>query len=159
MDKNAVISIVRSTAGSVGIDPNLAQAIAEHETACDPTKTRYEPDWAYLVTPDKFAKVLGISERTETELQKFSWGALQVMGSVARELGYQAQLPLLSQPQMGILYGCRKIHALARAHSDIQDLIAAYNAGVAVKVDGKYRNENYVQSVIENLTRIKRSPR
>ena len=157
MDKNAVLNIVRSTAGTVGIDPNLAQAIAEVESSLDPTVARYEKNFPYILTPDKFAKTLNISTETEHEFQKFSWGVMQLMGVCARELGFQSMLPLLIQPSLGALYGCRKLHAVMKKNPKLEDAISAYNAGTAVIKNGRYINQEYVDKVMEKLVRIKRT--
>ena len=154
-DSKTYINTIRSTAGSVGVDPNLAQAIAEVESGCDPTKMRYEKDWKYLVTPEKYATLLNITVDTETHLQMFSYGPLQVMGSVARELGYSAALNLLCTPNLGILYGCRKLQACVRKYPDISEAISSYNAGTPVRnPDGYFQNKSYVDLVNQKLCRI-----
>src|SRR4051812_7568477 len=96
MDSIQVISIIRSIAESEGVDPNLAQAIAEHETGLDAARARYEDHYLYLVSPEKFARLLGISAATETVFQKISWGPMQIMGANCRSMGFQSQLPLLT---------------------------------------------------------------
>jgi hypothetical protein len=154
-DAKTYINTIRSTAGSMNVDPNLAQAIAEVESGCDPTKMRYEKNWSYLVTPEKFATLLNITVDTETQLQMFSYGPLQVMGSVARELGYAAALNLLCQPQLGILYGCRKLHACVRKYPDLPEAISSFNCGTPVRdKENHFLNQTYVDSVTQKLCRI-----
>lgn len=156
MDQKSTINIIRSVAGSEGVDINLAQAIAEHETGLDGSKARYEDAYSYLVTPDKFSKLLGISEATETMFQKCSWGPLQVMGANCRSMGYLSQLPLLCQPQLGALYGCRFLKALQKKYPKVEDVVAAFNAGSPRLANGQYVNQSYVDDVMQRYVRIKR---
>jgi soluble lytic murein transglycosylase-like protein len=157
MKDTQVVNIVRSIAGEVGIDPNLAHAVATVESRLDPSVARYEENFHYILTPERFAKLLGITTRTETEFQRCSWGVMQVMGAVARELNYQAQLPLLLQPQLGALYGCRKLHSVLKKYSDLSEAIASYNSGSPIRKNGILINQTYVDKVMERLIRLKKT--
>src|SRR3954462_14105880 len=112
MDHIALSGMIEDIAKTLGLDPNLALSIAFVESGIDTNKMRYEPGWTYLVNPPKYASILGITRDTESQLQMFSYSCLQVMGSNTRTLGYNGQLGLLLQPNLGILYGCKHLKML-----------------------------------------------
>ena len=141
MNQADLTILINHVAGTLGLDANLCLAIAQHETGLDSSKTRYEPQWNYFCFPRKFANQLGISELTEKILQAISWGPLQVMGAVTRELGYTGQLSLLVEPELGTLFGCRKLKSLSEKYSDEKDVISSFNAGGPRMVGGIYSNQ------------------
>lgn len=142
------IDIVRQAAKAEGVPPMLAIAICEVESAGDPFAIRYEGHWKYKFEPEKFAKLNRITVDTEIQLQKFSYGLLQVMGTVARELGHQGPMLQLTDPYIGAKYGCLKLAKLFSLLKSTDDIIAAYNAGSPLKAaDGKYVNQQYVDKV------------
>lgn len=151
-----IINLIDSTSQLIGIDPNLAMAIAGHESGFEPAVARYESAWKYLVVPKTYAARLGISLATEIVLQSMSWGCFQVMGSVCRELGYQDHLTLLVTPQAGILYGCKKLFQLSNVYKLETDVIAAYNQGNNRKdASGNYCNQSYVDDVSQRLAQLR----
>lgn len=156
MDMRSLTQLIADMAKDNGIDPDLALAIASHESGFDTDAVRYEESWTYLVTPYHYAALMNISEATETVLQKMSWNCLQVMGGVCRELGYQGHLINLTDPKLGIHYGCLKLANLKKKYTDEQNLIAAYNAGTPGKLKGVFRNQKYVNAVLEILDHLRR---
>jgi soluble lytic murein transglycosylase-like protein len=62
---------------------------------------------------------------------------MQVMGSVARELGYTQELPKLCQLETGLIYGCKKLAECLKKHPALPDALAAYNAGITTTEAGK----------------------
>lgn len=80
--------------------------------------------------------------------QKHSWGLMQVMGGVAREYGCVTAFTELWDPKVGLHYGLRHLRRLFAKHNNWPDTIAAYNAGSPVKIDGKYKNQDYVDKVL-----------
>jgi hypothetical protein len=157
MDSDRTISYVKEISTGMGLDVNLALAISFVESSLDTTKVRYEPKWEYLVNPDKYAGQLGITLETEVQLQKMSFGPLQIMGSNARSLGFNGTLVLLVQPQLGVLYGCRFLKTIVAKYPTRSDAISAYNAGHPTKAaDGTYQNQNYVDKVTNRLNYLKR---
>lgn len=156
MNKDEIIGLIKKISINIQINTQLCLAIAGHETNYDASKTRYEPRWSYFSTPYWFANKLGISVDTERILQAISWGPLQVMGSVCRELGYCDQLPLLVQPELGILFGCRKLKSLSAMYSNEKDVIASFNAGKPTKdAYGNYINQGYVSDVTKRLNELR----
>ena len=97
-----------------------------------------------------FAKKNKISKATERVLQQCSWGLAQSMGSVARELGYMGPLQRLCDPELGILYGAKKIRQLLEKYGHNEELaISCYNQGYPYKDDtGRFVNAEYVNAVL-----------
>jgi soluble lytic murein transglycosylase-like protein len=157
MNTKEVVDLINRTSKIVGVDSNLCVAIADHETNLDPNKTRFESEWTYFHLPTYYSQKNGISLKTEKCLQSISWGAMQVMGAVCRELGYEDQLPLMIRPELGILFGCRKLKSLSAKYSVEYDVIAAYNAGTPIKdINGMYKNMFYVQDVSNRLRNLRK---
>lgn len=131
------------------LDPLLVGAIIRVESAGNPFSVRYEPHWIYFKDVPDFARRLMITEATESLMQMCSWGPMQVMGAVARELGFTDYLQKLCEPVLGITYGCKKLQAIKRRYSSTEDIVAAYNAGTPKKNErGVYFNQNYVDKVL-----------
>ncbi len=83
---------------------------------------------------------------------------MQVMGSVARELGYLGPLQKLCVEQWGILYGCLQLKRLMHRYTELDDVIASYNAGSPIRVaSGRYKNQSYVDAVNAAIARIRAS--
>lgn len=146
-----LVALVRDTAIRHKLDPNWVLAVIQVESAGVPHRTKYEPDWIYFCKPEFHAKRQGIDVPTETQLQKFSYGLMQIMGGVAREWGYSDPLVLLVDPIRSLEYGCRHLADKRRRYPLGRDWIAAYNGGSPRKnPDGTYvsRLEAYVQKVV-----------
>ncbi len=148
------------------IDPQLVLAMIEVESGGDPVRVRYEPHYRYLVQPEAFAKAQGISVQTEKELQKISWGLLQVMGGTARDLGYAGPLVSLAHDVgLALDLGVRYLVSRYRAFGQLPEkgtiqgwsdpVIAAYNAGSAKRLaNGRWANEDYVRKVEKAYKKI-----
>jgi len=110
--------------------------------------TRYEPRYRYTTHPHIYASNIGITPGTEEIHQKTSWGLMQVMGGLARELGHTTHLTELCDPVVGLNYGCKYIKRLQETYDKRTDVISAYNQGSPRKTKGGfYRNEAYVDKV------------
>lgn len=155
MNRKAIIELCRKIALSMNVDPDLAVAIAGQESNYDPSAVRYEALWDYPFQVDTHASRLGITSLTEFQLQKMSWGAMQVMGTVARELGFKPSLVEMIIPQNGIFYGCKKLQLLSKKYTNQFDVIASYNAGIPSKIDGEYKNASYVDAVRKRIAMLK----
>lgn len=131
-----------------GLEPELVAAVSYQESGGNRYAMRYEPNWSYLYQPDKFAKDLGISRDSELQAQKFSYGYMQTMGSVARELGFTDSLIRLCEPFNAYEFGCAKLAECFKRFSIMDEAIAAYNAGTPKRMsDGSLSNQQYVNSV------------
>ena len=139
------------------ITPELVFAICITESSLNPWATRYEPNWRWGATPLKFSKKLGITEDTERVQQATSWGLMQVMGTVARELGFLKELPRLCDPVLSLTYGIKKLKTIEKRYPNhLDEIIAAYNAGSPRRELKKNRfvNQDYVDKVFKNLERV-----
>jgi soluble lytic murein transglycosylase-like protein len=158
MKKEYLMDIVKSECKFLGFnDVALIYAIIETESGWNPYTVRYEPEWKYIVSiPDNLLKSLGITRITEEQLQKFSWGLMQVMGSVARELNFTGLLTELVNPQTNVNLGIRHFKKFLDKYKNIEDAIASYNAGSPRKrEDGMYVNQGYVDKVLANYKKYK----
>lgn len=157
MKKEYLMDIVKSECKLLSFnDVALIYAIIETESSWNPFAVRYEPHWKYIVpVSNTMLKNMGITRETEEQLQKFSWGLMQIMGSVARELNYSDILAKLVIPQDNINIGVRKIIDISRKYKNIEDIIASYNAGSPRKKDGVYENQGYVNKVVANYAKYK----
>lgn len=82
--------------------------------------------------PPEFKGILGVSTpEHEWTRQRTSYGPMQVMGAVARELGFTKDLEELNGPP-GLLYGVKHLKNLRdrfMAKHTIEGVISAYNCG------------------------------
>lgn len=134
-----IIALARQKATERGIDDALVCAVCEQESGWNPYAYRYEPlFFAKYVAPLYTQNKLSISE---AYARAFSWGALQIMGQTARELGFaNTFLSALCDPATGIEWGCRKLaHCLDLKHGDVEQALLAYNGG---------SNVNYPEQVL-----------
>jgi len=138
-----------------GFDPMLIAAIIVTESNGETNAIRYEDHWKWFV---KSVRFFGMSSKTEEIGEKISWGLMQIMGSVAQEFGFNDYFPVLCDPEMGIYYGCKYLAHLKRTYPNSYDFISAYNQGKPrKKANGNYRNQHYVDKVLNNLKRVKAS--
>lgn len=149
-----------SEAKKLGITPELVLAIAFVESHYNPWAVRYEPNWKFLYEVKQHARDLNVSEETETQMQMMSWGMMQIMGSVARELNFHGPLHQLAAPRLNAHYACAKIYKLMQKYILEADVVAAYNAGTPKKdADGRYLNQGYVQLVVDKFNELKKANR
>lgn len=136
---------------------------------------RYEPDYRYLWNcrtnqpylvrpqdmtadraPSDFPACPGMPDTTHTEWvgQQMSYGLMQVMGALAREMGFRGWFGQLSDVLTGCEVGCRHLVQLRGEYFGKfgwSGVYAAYNGGSPILEAGKkYRNQDYVDKVIKN---------
>lgn len=140
---------IRACAKIAGCDEELALAVARVESSWNKFATRFESEWRYFYQAARFANILVTTVQTEMIHQQTSWGLMQIMGSVARELGYVGHLPALCDANLGALMGCIKLASIGKRYEKMTDVIAAYNAGSPVhNIKGGYQNQVYVDRVM-----------
>lgn len=149
--------LIDETCKTVGLDADLVEAIMMVESGGNTWALRYEKGWQYQFKGAFYANLLNVTEETERELQKFSYGLMQVMGTVARELGFNEPLPMLCIPAIGIKYGCLKLKQLIMRYQDhgVDYAISAYNAGSAVTEGLEFTNQQYVNKVLQALKSVR----
>lgn len=144
--------IIQPIAQKYGLDPALVAAFCVVESTDNENAMRFEP--AFLEhyvdqEPDFWGNC---NQTTERYTRAFSFGPMQIMGEVARELGFQGEyLSELCNPANGIEYGCK---LLAQKRDKYlpgfgwDGVIAAYNAGSPRLTNaGKFVNQNYVDKI------------
>ena len=144
--------IAKEIAEEVGVNGDLVCAIIHVESSWRICAMRYEANYQYTIDTKKHARFLGITEATEANLQKHSYGLMQIMGGTAREFGYKDWLPGLCDPEEGVVYGCKYLAKMVKKYENVSDQVAAYNAGAARRgADGLYGNQGYVNAVMAAL--------
>lgn len=124
------------------IDPMLLRGIITVESAWDPRALRYEQKYHDICLAAGFARKFDISEKSEITLQKFSYGLCQVMGGLARSLGYDGHLLDLLDIETNLKYGCLYLQVLQKHYkTDVDKIISAYNAGHATPSNLTYVNK------------------
>lgn len=131
------------------------------ESGLSPYKWNPEPRYRYLVDahtgkpfrrlteseiaselpPTDFPGAPGAGEDRDAEWwgQQASWGLMQIMGAVARELGLHGSLTLLIDPEINLQYGCAHLfHLHMRYYSTHgwRGVLAAYNTGQPQNASG-----------------------
>jgi soluble lytic murein transglycosylase-like protein len=101
-----LVALARKAAASQSLDPALVCAVVEQESSWNPWAMRYEPAFfakyvAHLYTNNKITA-------SEAYARGFSWGLMQVMGQVAREMGFDGTfLSATCDPELGLAIGCK----------------------------------------------------
>lgn len=153
--KELYSSYVEKVCKDLNLDDKLLKAIVEVESSWNPMAIRYEPAFLYQSRPTYWASLLGITATTESMLQRFSWGLGQIMGATARSLGMKGPIQTLSSPDTGSLWSAVYLKKICQKYDNLNDRIAAYNAGSAAKNEnGLYRNQQYVYKVLKALETI-----
>lgn len=142
---------IETVAAGHGLDANLVEAICLTESGGNTYATRPEATYRYLVTaktgqpfrlmtstevasktpPADFRAIAPSAAIQEWWGQQSSWGLMQVMGAVARELGFKAPyFAALTEPLTGLHFGCKHFaNQLDWAKGDVSRALGAYNAG------------------------------
>lgn len=131
------------------VDPKLLAAVAQHESSGNQWAIRFEPAYHYLYKPQDYSGPLGCSLDTEICLQKFSFGYMQIMLAVARQLGFKDHAAKLFEPETNFRLGAKHLKSFLVKYGNVPDALSAYNAGAPRKaVTGKYINAAYVENVL-----------
>lgn len=114
--------LARDIAVAHGLQPELVCAVCEQESGWNNWAIRFEPAFKA-----KYVDPLGLSP-TEGTARSFSWGLMQLMGEVARELGYKDNLAKLCDPATGLEWGCRLLVKKLEG-SSVHDGLQRWNGG------------------------------
>lgn len=152
----SLVAIVEQAARAEQVDMNLVKAVVTVESTWDPKVARVEKAWKYFYFESEFAEKMNITLETEKALQSMSIGLMQIMGSVARELGFTGNLSELFRPEVNVIWGCKKLKQLLKKYPDESDVISAYNQGSPRKSEsGMYKNQRYVDKVSKELRELR----
>jgi soluble lytic murein transglycosylase-like protein len=128
-DKVSLIVLAKQTAANAKLEPALICAMVEQESNWNPWAMRYEPAFfakyvAPLYTNNKIAA-------SEAYARGFSWGLMQVMGQVAREVGYsEPYLSALCNPPDALAVGCKVfLEKIGKAQGDVKKALLLWNGG------------------------------
>lgn len=161
-------SDIQRAADAWHLPVDLLRAFIKVESGGNPCAWRTEAQYCYLwncalaqpfraltaaertseLAPQDFTSAFG-SRNTEWIGQQASWGPLQVMGAVARELGFRGPFPQLCGIA-GLEYGCQHLHHLTLRYyrnTGWAGVAAAYNAGSPQQAAGGYVNQAYVDRI------------
>jgi soluble lytic murein transglycosylase-like protein len=146
---------IQKVAADHGLNPILVAAVCRVESNFDTWAMRFEPGWRWWITPARWARLVGVSRRTEEVAQACSWGLMQVMGATARSMhGFASDLPRLCIPEVGLDVGCRHLALLIKRHGTIQRALSAYNTGRPQTRQGAY----YTEKVLAAMDALKSCP-
>lgn len=158
-----------------GLDPSIVRALIRVESGGNQWAWNPEPRYRYYwdtihnkpfraVTEDEIRserppadfRALSGDPDQEWWAQSASWGLMQVMGAVARELGCtDPYLPILCDHYTNLSWGCMKLARLVKwANGDIEQALAAYNGGQGGNSTRPFRNAAYANKVIKEIARI-----
>ena len=129
MITDELVKLAVAAAKAHNLDPALVCAIVEQESGWNPWAIRYEPAFfvkyvAPLYTNNKISA-------TEAYGRSFSWGLMQLMGQVARELGFaNTYLTSLLDPATALEWGCQHFtKKLVAARGDTHAALFMWNGG------------------------------
>ncbi|MHB8413280.1 MAG: lytic transglycosylase domain-containing protein [Candidatus Acidiferrales bacterium] len=146
MTRNELIALAKQTAEAHGLFGHVICGQIERESSWDPWTIRYEGAFfARYIQPMLAAGKL--HDATEARARAISWGLGQVMGEVARELGYAGRLAALCDPAAGVEWQCRALDAKLRVQNgNVRDALQAYNGGA---------NPSYADEVLQFAEKYK----
>ena len=162
--------LIATYATQNGLDAKLVTALVMVESGGNTNAWNPEPQYRYFWNVRKnapFRFLTVIESRSEIPPQDFpclagdpdqewwgqqaSWGLMQVMGALARELGYSdPYLPgLCSDPARNLSLGCLHLGRLLKwANGNVDKALAAYNGGKGGNMTPPYRNQFYADKVL-----------
>ena len=128
--------IITKHATRLDLDLLLVAAVIHQESAGDPWAIRYEPNFfrRYVQNKDR-SRIGGYVPRmcsfdTEKKARSTSWGAMQIMGQVARERGFRGEfLSELCDPDVNISFGCEFLAHLLRTRGSVESALLRWNGG------------------------------
>lgn len=119
-----LIAAVKAKASTLGLDPALACAVVEQESAWNPWAIRYEPAfYQRYEVPQNLTP-------TEKIARSISWGLFQTMGETVRSAGYRGDMAALCDPDTGITWGLAVLQKkLQAANNDVTKALLLWNGG------------------------------
>ena len=150
--KWSFLNIVKLKCFELKLDFYQVLAVIDTESSGNTLAERFEKNYIWLYKNSELAPKFGVQIDKLKKQQMTSYGLMQTMGGVALEysLGetynYKVLPEMLVEPVLGVHYGC--LHWLSKFKKYGPDPIntyAAYNAGIAKKINGVYINAPHVK--------------
>uniref|UniRef100_A0A6H1ZYQ5 Putative transglycosylase n=1 Tax=viral metagenome TaxID=1070528 RepID=A0A6H1ZYQ5_9ZZZZ len=134
--KTAVLNYwvdIQVAARGYSLPANIVAGVVAQESAGNRKALRAEPNYLWLWGDDpgeKLGRPPGESEATEWYCQRLSWGLMQIMGAVARELGFRGDFGDLFEPEINLGLGCKYLAwCFKREKGDVFNALQRYNGG------------------------------
>lgn len=165
---------IDKAAKAAGLNPALVTAVVMQESGGYPWAWRPEAGYRYFwnvrkntpfrpvsvaestseIPPQDFRSMPGAgSDAQEWWAQQASWGLMQVMGALARELGFKGPyLTQICEPGLNLELGCTQLAKLMKwANGDTERALAAYNGGRLGNTHRPLRNQQYASEVLARM--------
>lgn len=126
--KDELVLAARAAAAKWNLPPDIVCGIVERETTWNPWASRYEPKFYDAYIYPLWLRGI-VKDITEAQHRSTSWGLMQVMGQVAREMRFSGDLPSLCDPAIGLDYGCQLFAKKLSANASLTLALASYNGG------------------------------
>ena len=142
---------LEAIAQQFSLDPDLLHAQVLVESGAKTHAYRFEPGFwhRYMMNKPEW-------DGANPERVSASYGLLQIMYPVARELGYRDIPEHLFAPVTGLHWGAKKLQTLKDwAQGDMERALAAYNGGMGGNKQRPFRNVEYVNKVYKHLELVK----
>lgn len=142
---------VEAIASQYGFDPDVIEAVCLVESSGKTHAYRFEPGfWA------RYMKDKPEWDGANPERVSASYGLMQIMFPVARELGYGDIPEHLFAPVTGLTWGIKKLAKLRDwAGGDLEQALAAYNGGMGGNSKRPFRNQLYANKVARMLEKVR----
>ncbi len=128
--------LIAAAAREHGLAPEVLAGLVAQESRGEAWATRPEPLYRWLFGDDaveaRRLRMPRLRRLVALDLyeQRISYGLCQVMGAVARELGWSGWLTELCRPEVGLAYGARHLANLVKAAGgDLARGLLRYNGG------------------------------
>lgn len=125
-NRDELEAMVRAEALNQNLPYALVAAVIEQESGWNVYASRYEPAFFKKYVSKQYPE-----QNTESIARATSFGLMQLMGQVARELGFDdIQLSNLMDPSLNLRYGCTKLaKCMTGAQKDVSKALLKWNGG------------------------------
>lgn len=156
--------LIFPVANSFGLDPYLVEALIWQESRSQADAFRYEPKfWTRYLS--KLPEYQSLNPRRVSS----SYGLMQLMYVVAKEIGYQDEPEGLFVPRTNLHWGCLKLSQLVQwarqypvpAEDQTMAALAAYNGGKGGNTPGtplRPDNRQYALRVLGSRAMLLETP-